>query len=73
MGLRLPEGLRSGRRLERRPRLAGVPGVGMVLNIGGGPEATCECGNRSFGDSINDAVLAWTKHVTSTPACREKL
>lgn len=37
------------------------------------PIVTCECGHRSFGDSINDAVLAWAAHVTATPTCREKL
>jgi len=37
------------------------------------PVMTCECGHRSHGDSVNDAVLAWTRHVTSTPECREKL
>lgn len=51
-----------------------APGIGMVLTM---PEltpiATCECGHRSYGDSINDAVLAWTAHVTATPDCREKL
>ena len=28
------------------------------------PVAECGCGARFVGDSINDAVLAWTKHVT---------
>jgi hypothetical protein len=37
------------------------------------PVAECECGNRSPGDSINDAVSAWAKHVVKTPDCREKL
>lgn len=37
------------------------------------PVATCECGKHFHGDSINDAVLKWTAHVTRTPECREKL
>jgi hypothetical protein len=37
------------------------------------PVATCECGWHGHGDSINDAVLAWTKHLTSSPECRDKL
>lgn len=29
------------------------------------PVAVCHCGARLVGDSVNDAVLAWTKHLTS--------
>ena len=49
-------------------------GLAMVLRFNDtDPLATCECGHRSFGDSINDAVIAWAEHVTRTPACRERL
>lgn len=33
---------------------------------------TCECGNRSFGDSLLDALAAFAKHLTGT-ACRDRL
>lgn len=45
------------------PRL----GVGMRLRLShldAEPRVDCECGHSSFGDSLNDAVLAWTEHVT---------
>ena len=29
------------------------------------PVATCDCGARCFGDSINDALIAWGKHLTT--------
>jgi hypothetical protein len=29
------------------------------------PIATCHCGARCFGDSINDALLAWGEHLTT--------
>lgn len=28
------------------------------------PVAQCRCGARCFGTSVNDAVLAWAKHLT---------
>lgn len=49
-------------------------GIGVTVALSEvTPEATCECGNRSFGDSINDALLAWAKHVTVASPCRAKL
>jgi hypothetical protein len=24
---------------------------------------TCDCGARIYGDSLNDAAIAWVKHV----------
>lgn len=49
-------------------------GISMALHFEDiDPVATCECGWHAHGDAINDAVLAWTKHVTSTPACRDRL
>jgi hypothetical protein len=29
------------------------------------PVAICHCGARCVGDSVNDAVLAWTRHLTT--------
>lgn len=61
---------------EDGPRYVSLYGYGLAMMLslpGASPVATCECGHRSHGDSINDAVLAWTAHVTGTPACREKL
>lgn len=29
------------------------------------PVATCHCGARCFGDSINDALIAWGQHLTT--------
>lgn len=44
----------------------GHVGMSMTLTI---PEvdaiATCECQKAFRGDSINDAVLAWTRHLTT--------
>jgi hypothetical protein len=37
------------------------------------PVVTCQCGWHGHGDSIMDALKAWAEHLTSTPACREKL
>lgn len=30
------------------------------------PVAYCACGWHTHGDSVNDAVLAWTSHLTGT-------
>jgi hypothetical protein len=39
---------------------------GMVLGWNDcDPVAVCHCGARLAGDSVNDAVLAWTQHLTS--------
>lgn len=27
------------------------------------PLATCECGARIYGDSVNDTLIAWGEHV----------
>lgn len=35
------------------------------------PIATCACGVRCFGDSINDALIAWGKHLTTAHANEE--
>lgn len=29
------------------------------------PVMTCQCGARCLGDSINDALIAWGRHVTT--------
>lgn len=47
-----------------RSMLAGT--LGMSLGWSDAyPVATCTCGARFIGDSLNDTVLGWAKHVTS--------
>jgi hypothetical protein len=36
------------------------------------PSVECQCGARVYGDSLNDAVTAWTAHITGSE-CREEL
>lgn len=35
------------------------------------PVVTCECGARLYGDSVNDAVLAWARHITTDQRHRD--
>lgn len=38
---------------------------GGLSSGGDSPLVECECGARCYGDSINDAVLSWARHVTT--------
>jgi hypothetical protein len=41
-------------------------GVKVLLSFSDAdPVMTCQCGAKCFGDSVNDALIAWGKHVTT--------